>query len=53
MEGRRKMLRSIIPIRTLVRIDDTVLVTKRGCQVLTKNVPKGIDEVERLLQGSK
>jgi len=32
-----------------VRIEDTVLITKDGCEVLTKDVPKEIDEVEKLL----
>jgi Xaa-Pro aminopeptidase len=34
-----------------VRIEDTVLITKTGCEVLTKGVPKEIDEVEKLLAG--
>jgi Xaa-Pro aminopeptidase len=34
-----------------VRIEDTVLITKTGCEVLTKDVPKEIDEVEKLLAG--
>ena len=34
-----------------VRIEDTVLITKTGCEVLSKGVPKEIDEVERLLAG--
>jgi len=32
-----------------IRIEDTVLITKDGCEVLTKDVPKEIDEIERLL----
>jgi len=32
-----------------VRIEDTVLITKDGCEVLTRGVPKEIDEVESLL----
>jgi len=32
-----------------VRVEDTVLITKDGCEVLTKNVPKEIDEVENFL----
>ncbi len=32
-----------------VRIEDTVLITKDGCEVLTKGVPKEIDEVENFV----
>jgi Xaa-Pro aminopeptidase len=32
-----------------IRIEDTVLITKDGCEVLTKGVPKEIDEVENLV----
>lgn len=31
-----------------IRIEDTVLVTKDGCEVLTKDVPKELREIERL-----
>jgi Xaa-Pro aminopeptidase len=34
-----------------IRIEDTVLITKDGCEVLSKDVPKDIDEVEKLLRG--
>ena len=34
-----------------VRVEDTVLITKTGCEVLTKDVPKEIDEIEKLLAG--
>lgn len=34
-----------------IRIEDTVLITRTGCEVLTKDVPKEIDEIERLLAG--
>ena len=34
-----------------VRIEDTVLITKTGCEILTKGVPKEIDEIEKLLAG--
>jgi len=34
-----------------VRIEDTVLVTGDGCEVLTKDVPKEIVEVEKLMTG--
>jgi Xaa-Pro aminopeptidase len=32
-----------------IRIEDTVLITKDGCEVLTGDVPKDIDEIEKLL----
>jgi Xaa-Pro aminopeptidase len=32
-----------------VRIEDTVLVTKDGCEILTKDVPKEMPEVEKLM----
>jgi len=32
-----------------IRVEDTVLITKDGCEVLSKDVPKEIDEVEKLL----
>jgi len=36
-----------------IRIEDTVLITATGCEVLTKDVPKDIDEVEKLLATRK
>jgi Xaa-Pro aminopeptidase len=36
-----------------VRIEDTVLITKDGCEVLSKDVPKEIDEIEKLMAKSK
>lgn len=36
-----------------VRIEDTVLITKDGCEVLSKDVPKEIDEIERLMAKRK
>jgi Xaa-Pro aminopeptidase len=33
-----------------VRIEDDVLVTQTGCEVLTKDVPKEISEIEALMQ---
>ena len=33
-----------------VRIEDDVLVTKDGYDVLTKDTPKTIDEIEKLMQ---
>jgi len=32
-----------------IRIEDDVLVTKDGCEVLTKDVPKGVAEIEALM----
>ena len=32
-----------------VRIEDDVAVTQDGCEVLTANVPKNIDEIEQLI----
>lgn len=34
-----------------VRIEDTVLITATGCEVLTKDVPKEIAEIEKLMAG--
>jgi Xaa-Pro aminopeptidase len=34
-----------------VRIEDTVLITATGCEVLTRGVPKEISEIEALLAG--
>jgi Xaa-Pro aminopeptidase len=34
-----------------VRIEDTVLVTKDGCEILSKDVPKEILEIEKLMSG--
>jgi Xaa-Pro aminopeptidase len=36
-----------------IRIEDTVLITKDGCEVLTRDVPKEIDELENLLLGRR
>jgi Xaa-Pro aminopeptidase len=39
-----------IPEKNLgIRIEDTVLVTKDGCEVLTKDVPKELIEIETLM----
>ena len=32
-----------------IRIEDDLLVTKEGCEVLTKHVPKQADEIEQLM----
>jgi len=36
-----------------IRIEDTVLITKDGCEVLTADVPKEIEEIETLLARRK
>ena len=36
-----------------IRIEDTVLITKDGCEVLTRDVPKEIADVEKLLASRK
>ena len=36
-----------------IRVEDTVLITEDGCEVLTRNVPKEIDEIEKLLAQRK
>ena len=33
-----------------VRIEDDVVVTETGCDVLTNSVPKGADEIEALMK---
>jgi Xaa-Pro aminopeptidase len=32
-----------------IRIEDDVLVTENGCEVLTSDISASVDEVERLL----
>ena len=34
-----------------IRIEDDVLVTSTGCEVLSAAIPKQIDDIERLMQG--
>jgi len=35
-----------------IRIEDDVLVTRTGCEVLTEAVPKKPDEIEALMAGA-
>jgi Xaa-Pro aminopeptidase len=32
-----------------IRIEDDVIVTKEGCDVLSKDAPKGVEEIEALM----
>ena len=34
-----------------IRIEDTILITESGCEVLSAEVPKEIEEIENLIQG--
>jgi len=36
-----------------VRIEDTVLITKDGCEILSRDVPKEIEDVEKLMKTRK
>jgi Xaa-Pro aminopeptidase len=36
-----------------IRIEDTVLITKDGCEVLTKDVPKEVEEIEKLMSAKR
>lgn len=36
-----------------IRIEDDVLITPNGCEVLSKDVPKTIDEIEALMSSKK
>ncbi len=36
-----------------IRIEDDVLVTKNGCEVLTASVPKSVKEIESLMRNKK
>jgi Xaa-Pro aminopeptidase len=37
---------------TGIRIEDDVLITDNGCQVLSRNVPKALDEIETLMRAA-
>ena len=35
-----------------IRIEDDVVVTKEGCEVMTHEVPKDVAEIEKLMKSS-
>ena len=42
------------PLRNIgVRIEDDVLVTQRGCEVITAEAPKAIDDIEALMRDAR
>lgn len=36
-----------------VRIEDDVVVTRAGCDILTAGVPKAVDEIEALMASAR
>ena len=36
-----------------IRIEDDVLVTKEGCEILSRDVPKGADEIEAVMAAAR
>ena len=36
-----------------IRIEDTLLVTKDGCEVLSGRIPKTVEEIETFMAGRK
>ncbi len=45
----RRTTRMLIFSGVGIRIEDDVVVSKAGCEVLTAGVPKEIDEIEALM----
>ena len=35
-----------------IRIEDTILVTEDGCDVLTRGIPKTPEEIEKFMAGA-
>lgn len=36
-----------------IRIEDTILVTKEGCEVLTEAIPRTVEEIEAFMKKTK
>ena len=36
-----------------IRIEDNIMVTKNGCEVLSKDIIRTVDEIENFMAGNK
>jgi Xaa-Pro aminopeptidase len=39
--------------QTYYRVEDTVVITENGCEVLTKSCPLKVEDIEALMRGSQ